>query len=221
MPRLGCCRRSSMLAATSAIQARRHADARPCWIASGQDGAAGWRSRSVGAIVTERKPRQAVRAGRKDAARSDARLFGLAAALALSAGSRQDLATRADLEKPNVSLAVGGKTLVAYLPLTIAERRGYFTKEGLERRDQRFPGRRQGARSAGRRQRRRRLRRLRAHALHGGQGSVDQSASRCRPIRSASSSASRRTRRRPTTTLTDLKGMKIGVTAPARPAPSD
>ena len=37
----------------------------------------------------------------------------------------------ADLEKANVSLAVGGKTLVAYLPLTIAERRGYFTKEGL------------------------------------------------------------------------------------------
>ena len=37
----------------------------------------------------------------------------------------------ADLEKPNINLSVGGKTLVAYLPLTIAERRGYFTKEGL------------------------------------------------------------------------------------------
>jgi NitT/TauT family transport system substrate-binding protein len=37
----------------------------------------------------------------------------------------------ADLEKPSISLAVGGKTLVAYLPLTIAEQRGYFTKEGL------------------------------------------------------------------------------------------
>ena len=37
----------------------------------------------------------------------------------------------ADLEKSSISLAVGGKTLVAYLPLTIAERRGYFTKEGL------------------------------------------------------------------------------------------
>ena len=34
--------------------------------------------------------------------------------------------------KADISLAVGGKTLVAYLPLTIAERRGYFTKEGLE-----------------------------------------------------------------------------------------
>jgi NitT/TauT family transport system substrate-binding protein len=38
----------------------------------------------------------------------------------------------ADLEKSKIRLAVGGKTLVAYLPLTIAERRGYFTKEGLE-----------------------------------------------------------------------------------------
>lgn len=37
----------------------------------------------------------------------------------------------ADLEKATVQLAVGGKVLVAYLPLTIAERRGYFTKEGL------------------------------------------------------------------------------------------
>src|SRR5664279_1751269 len=38
----------------------------------------------------------------------------------------------ADLEKTNISLSVGGKTLVAYLPLTIAERRGYFIKEGLQ-----------------------------------------------------------------------------------------
>ena len=38
----------------------------------------------------------------------------------------------AKLEKPSIQLAVGGKTLVAYLPLTIAERRGYFTREGLK-----------------------------------------------------------------------------------------
>ena len=31
-----------------------------------------------------------------------------------------------------MQLAVGGKTLIAYLPLTIAERRGYFKKEGLK-----------------------------------------------------------------------------------------
>ena len=40
-------------------------------------------------------------------------------------------AQAADLEKPSIRLAVGGKVLVAYLPLTVAERRGYFTKEGL------------------------------------------------------------------------------------------
>jgi NitT/TauT family transport system substrate-binding protein len=41
-------------------------------------------------------------------------------------------ARAADLERSSVHIAVGGKTLVAYLPLTIAERRGYFTKEGLQ-----------------------------------------------------------------------------------------
>jgi NitT/TauT family transport system substrate-binding protein len=41
-------------------------------------------------------------------------------------------ARAADLEKSTVRLAVGGKTLAAYLPLTIAERRGYFGKEGLQ-----------------------------------------------------------------------------------------
>jgi NitT/TauT family transport system substrate-binding protein len=37
----------------------------------------------------------------------------------------------AHLERPSIRIAVGGKALVAYLPLTIAERRGYFAKEGL------------------------------------------------------------------------------------------
>jgi len=36
------------------------------------------------------------------------------------------------LEKPSITLAVGGKTLIAYLPLTIAERLGLFEKEGLK-----------------------------------------------------------------------------------------
>ena len=35
-------------------------------------------------------------------------------------------------EKPTLNLAVGTKTLIAYLPLTIAERLGYFKKEGLD-----------------------------------------------------------------------------------------
>ena len=55
-------------------------------------------------------------------------LLALSVGLAIGATP----ARAADLEKPSISLSVGGKTLVAYLPLTIAERRGYFTKEGLQ-----------------------------------------------------------------------------------------
>ena len=36
------------------------------------------------------------------------------------------------LEKPKVTIAVGGKNLLYYLPLTIAEQRGYFKDEGLD-----------------------------------------------------------------------------------------
>ncbi len=36
------------------------------------------------------------------------------------------------LEKPQLTIAVGGKNLLYYLPLTIAEQRGYFKAEGLE-----------------------------------------------------------------------------------------
>jgi NitT/TauT family transport system substrate-binding protein len=36
------------------------------------------------------------------------------------------------IEKKNVKVAVGGKTLFYYLPLTLAERLGYFKDEGLE-----------------------------------------------------------------------------------------
>lgn len=36
------------------------------------------------------------------------------------------------LEKPKTSIAVGGKNLLYYLPLTIAEQRGYFKAEGLD-----------------------------------------------------------------------------------------
>jgi NitT/TauT family transport system substrate-binding protein len=46
----------------------------------------------------------------------------------------QPLAAQAQgkLEKPQVSIAVGGKSQFYYLPLTIAERLGYFKDEGLE-----------------------------------------------------------------------------------------
>ena len=35
-------------------------------------------------------------------------------------------------EKKKVTIAVGGKNLFYYLPLTVAERKGYFRDEGLE-----------------------------------------------------------------------------------------
>ena len=36
------------------------------------------------------------------------------------------------VEKPKTTIAVGGKNLLYYLPLTIAEQRGYFKAEGLD-----------------------------------------------------------------------------------------
>lgn len=44
------------------------------------------------------------------------------------------------LEKPKITIAVGGKNLFYYLPLTIAERRGYFKDEGLNVEIVDFPG---------------------------------------------------------------------------------
>jgi NitT/TauT family transport system substrate-binding protein len=62
-------------------------------------------------------------------------LRSLAAALALAftlALASCAAGHAAHLEKPSIRLAVGGKAIVAYLPLTIAERRGYFAKGGLD-----------------------------------------------------------------------------------------
>ena len=44
------------------------------------------------------------------------------------------------LEKPKITIAVGGKNLFYYLPLTIAERRGFFKDEGLTVEIVDFPG---------------------------------------------------------------------------------
>jgi NitT/TauT family transport system substrate-binding protein len=44
------------------------------------------------------------------------------------------------LEKPKLTLGVGGKPLFYYLPLTIAERNGYFKAEGLDVEILDFPG---------------------------------------------------------------------------------
>ena len=43
-------------------------------------------------------------------------------------------------ERPKLTIGVGGKTLLYYLPLTIAERQGYFKAEGLEVEILDFPG---------------------------------------------------------------------------------
>ena len=53
--------------------------------------------------------------------------IGAAAALAAPALLRAQ-----PVEKPKLSIAVGGKNLLYYLPLTIAEQLGYFKAEGLD-----------------------------------------------------------------------------------------
>jgi NitT/TauT family transport system substrate-binding protein len=46
----------------------------------------------------------------------------------------------AGIEKPHLVLGVGGKSLLYYLPLTIAERRGFFKAQGLDVEIQDFSG---------------------------------------------------------------------------------
>lgn len=53
----------------------------------------------------------------------------LAAGLALAASGAQ---AQGAPEKTSVTLGVGGKALLYYLPLTIAERNGYFKEQGLD-----------------------------------------------------------------------------------------
>ena len=57
------------------------------------------------------------------------RTFAQASLVALAAPA---LAFAEALEKPKLTLAVGGKNLLYYLPLTIAESLGYFKSEGLD-----------------------------------------------------------------------------------------
>ena len=54
-------------------------------------------------------------------------MAALLAGVAIAAGA----AAQAP-EKKKITIAVGGKTLFYYLPLTVAERKGYFKDEGLE-----------------------------------------------------------------------------------------
>jgi NitT/TauT family transport system substrate-binding protein len=56
-----------------------------------------------------------------------------AGSAALLAGTAASAAAQEPaLEHPRTSIAVGGKNLLYYLPLTIAEQRGYFKAEGLD-----------------------------------------------------------------------------------------
>jgi NitT/TauT family transport system substrate-binding protein len=65
-------------------------------------------------------------------ARSAATMLALAAALPSGAAEQP--------EHPNVRLAVGGRSLFYYLPLTLADRLGYFKDEGLQVEIADFPG---------------------------------------------------------------------------------
>src|SRR3989442_13505842 len=47
---------------------------------------------------------------------------------------------QAQIEKPDVHIAVGGKTALYYLPLTLTERLGHFRDEGLNVRISDFAG---------------------------------------------------------------------------------
>ena len=64
---------------------------------------------------------------RRTALTALAALPALGASLALPRWSHAQT-----LEKPKLTLAVGGKNLLYYLPLTVAESLGYFKAEGLE-----------------------------------------------------------------------------------------
>jgi NitT/TauT family transport system substrate-binding protein len=52
-------------------------------------------------------------------------------ALGLTALTLAGTARAADVEKPDLKLSVGGKALLYYLPLTVTERLGYFKDAGL------------------------------------------------------------------------------------------
>jgi len=89
------------------------------------------------------------------------------------------------IEKPKLTLAVGGKNLLYYLPLTIAEQLGYFKAEGLDLTIADFAGGSQA---------------LRAFVL---QGRAPQIVLGVNPKTMPNYK-----------TVADLKGKKIGVSAP-------
>ncbi|HEY3461736.1 MAG TPA: ABC transporter substrate-binding protein, partial [Casimicrobiaceae bacterium] len=140
------------------------------------------------------------------------RRFGAWLAFVLALAIAAPLAAQG-VEKPKITIGVGGKSLIYYLPLTIAERKGYFKQEGLDVDIPDFPG---GAKAL--------------QALLGGsvdivsgayEHTISQQAKgnaiealvlqgRYSSIVLAMSKAKAASYKSPA----DLKGMKIGVTAP-------
>jgi NitT/TauT family transport system substrate-binding protein len=147
----------------------------------------------------------------------DRRSFLISAGTALAAGGFASQAgaqqPAGPPEKPKVTLGVGGKPLLYYLPLTIAERRGFFKDEGLEVEINDFGG---GAKSL--------------QALIGGSVDVVTGAyehtirmqAKGQDVRAvvelgrfpAVVIAARKDRAGEIKSAADLKGKKIGVTAP-------
>jgi NitT/TauT family transport system substrate-binding protein len=132
--------------------------------------------------------------------------LALGSLIALGAGAQAP-------EKKKITIAVGGKSLFYYLPLTVAERKGYFKDEGLEVEIPDFAG---GARAL--------------QAMVGGSADMVSGAyehtinmaAKKQPIKavvlqmkfSAMALAMSKERAAGYKSAKDLKGWKIGVTAP-------
>jgi NitT/TauT family transport system substrate-binding protein len=140
----------------------------------------------------------------------------LAVGLVLQAfGALPGIATVAagELEKPDVTIGVGGKPLLYYLPLTLAERLGYFKDEGLNVEINDFGG---GAKS---------LQALIGGSVDGVAGAYEHTIrmqQKKQDIRAVIDLgrypgivlAVRKSEADRLKTVADLKGAKIGITAP-------
>jgi NitT/TauT family transport system substrate-binding protein len=144
------------------------------------------------------------------------RTFTSLAALTAAAVAVPSLRAQGKLEKTKVSIAVGGKAAFYYLPLTLAEQLGYFKSEGLDVEISDFAG---GSRAL--------------QAVVGGSADVVSGAyehtinlqSKAQMFqafvlqgRAPQIAMGVSTKAMPTyKTVADLRGKKIGVSAPARP----
>ena len=134
---------------------------------------------------------------------------------ALAAGTLLALAAGAQApEKKKITIAVGGKNLFYYLPLSVAERKGYFKDEGLEVEIPDFAGGAKALQALVGGSRGHGLGRLRAHHQHGREEAAHQGGGAAGEVQlhraAAAEGQGREVQGRPT----DLKGLKIGVTAP-------